>query len=108
MSDSPILKVAVNVPLSREFDYLPPTKGSEPLVGCRVCVPFGRQQQVGVVVGYSGQSDVPTSKLKRCTETLDDPALLSDADLWLIRFVSEYYHHPIGEVVAGRQEVRYV
>lgn len=101
MSDSPILKVAVDVPLSREFDYLPPTKGPEPLLGCRVRVPFGRRQQIGVVVGFTGQSDVPTSKLRRCTETLDESALLSDADLWLIRFVSEYYHHPIGEVVAA-------
>jgi primosomal protein N' (replication factor Y) len=112
VSDSPILKVAVNVPLSREFDYLPPTKGSEPFseistkgsdpfVGCRVLVPFGRRQKIGMVVGYAAQSDIPFSKLKRCSDALDDAALLSDADLWLIRFVSEYYHHPIGEVVAA-------
>lgn len=112
MSESPILKVAVNVPLSREFDYLPPKKGSEPFLetsekgsdpflGRRVRVPFGRRQQVGVVIGRAERSEVPTDKLKRCTEVLDDSALLSDADLWLIRFVSEYYHHPIGEVVAA-------
>jgi primosomal protein N' (replication factor Y) len=109
VSNSPILKVAVNVPLSREFDYLPPQrgqspfaqKGSDPVVGCRVLVPFGRRQQVGMVVGYAGTSDVPAGKLKRCSEMLDDKALLSDADLWLIRFVSDYYHHPIGEVVAA-------
>ncbi len=109
MSDSPILKVAVNVPLSREFDYLPPQwgqspfgqKGSDPIVGRRVRVPFGRREQIGVVLGYTEQTDVPVEKLKRCTEVLDDEALLSEADLWLIRFVSEYYHHPIGEVVAA-------
>jgi len=70
-------------------------------VGSRVRVPFGRQQQIGVVVGFTGQSDVPTNKLRRCSETIDESALLTDADLWLIRFVSEYYHHPIGEVVAA-------
>jgi len=64
-------------------------------------VPFGRRQQVGMVIGHAGRSDVPVGKLKRCSEVLDDSALLSDADLWLIRFVSEYYHHPIGEVVAA-------
>ena len=26
---------------------------------------------------------------------------MSDEDLWLIRFTSDYYHHPIGEVVAA-------
>ena len=101
MSGSPILNIAVNVPLSRVFDYLPPEKGSEPFVGCRVRVPFGHRQQIGMVMGQSGDSDVPAAKVKRCTEVLDDTAILSEADLWLIRFTSSYYHHPIGEVVAA-------
>ncbi len=101
MSDSPILKIAVNVPLSLEFDYLPPQKGSDPFVGCRVRLPFGRREQVGVILGSARESDVPAPKLKRCTEILDEAAILSAADLWLIRFTSDYYHHPIGEVVAA-------
>ena len=36
-----ILKVAINVPLSTAFDYLPPAEGALPAVGCRVRVPFG-------------------------------------------------------------------
>ena len=52
-------------------------------------------------MGQSGDSDVPAAKVKRCTEVLDDTAILSEADLWLIRFTSSYYHHPIGEVVAA-------
>jgi len=101
VSDSPILKIAVNVPLSREFDYLPPQEGPEPFAGCRVRVPFGRREQVGVVLGSARKSDVPAAKMKRCTEVLDETAVLSAADLWLIRFTSDYYHHPIGEVVAA-------
>jgi len=109
VSNKTILKVAVNVPLSREFDYLPPQRGqsasghegSETFVGCRVLVPFGRRQQVGVVLGRSAESDVPAAKLKQCSEVLDSEPLLSDNDLWLVRFVSNYYHHPIGEVVAA-------
>ena len=54
-----------------------------------------------MVTGHRHETDVPASKLKRCTEVLDDTSLLSDADLWLIRFTSEYYHHPIGEVVSA-------
>jgi len=101
VSDSPILKIAVNVPLSREFDYLPPTNGPEHLVGCRVRVPFGRREQVGVVLALANGSDVPADRIKRCSEVLDERAILSAADLWLIRFTSDYYHHPIGEVVAA-------
>ena len=43
-----ILKVAISVPLSHTFDYLPAKAGTEALAGSRVLVPFGRKQQVGV------------------------------------------------------------
>lgn len=101
MTEPTILKVAVNVPLSRLFDYLAPAgaEGGEP--GCRVLVPFGRQKQVGLVMERDHQSDVPAAKMKRCEAILDDEPLLSAADLQLIRFTSSYYHHPIGEVAAA-------
>jgi len=95
-----VLKVAVNVPLSREFDYLPPTKGTA-AAGSRVRVPFGRRQQIGLVLGEAASSDVPDTRMRRVAAVLDDEALLSEDDMWLIRFTSSYYHHPIGEVVAA-------
>jgi primosomal protein N' (replication factor Y) len=33
--------------------------------------------------------------------TIDDQAILRSQDRWLIHFTSNYYHHPIGEVVAA-------
>ena len=62
---------------------------------------FGRQKQVGIVMDVTGDSDVPADKLKRVSEVLDDGGLLSDDDLWLLRFTSDYYHHPIGEVASA-------
>ena len=100
-SKQPVLKVAVNVPLSREFDYQPPANGPLPVAGCRVVVPFGPRQQVGLVLGHSGGSALPPGKLRRCSATLDEGPLLGDAELRLIRFTADYYHHPIGEVVAA-------
>ncbi|NND47279.1 MAG: primosomal protein N' [Woeseiaceae bacterium] len=96
-----MLNVAVNVPLSREFDYLPPGTGAPPAVGCRVLVPFGRRQQVGLVLGHSDQSSLPPGKIRRCDATIDESPLLAASDLRLIRFTSDYYHHPIGEVIAA-------
>ena len=101
MSDPTILKVAVNVPLSRLFDYLPPAAGPAVQPGSRVLVPFGRRRQTGVVMALAGGSELPRSKLRRCHELLDELPILSDADLRLISFTSDYYHHPIGEVVAA-------
>ena len=97
----PVLKVAVNVPLSREFDYLPPSGGPVPAPGCRVLVQFGPRRQVGLVLAHAATSALPSAKLRRCLEVLDDAPLLGDNDLALIRFTSNYYHHPVGEVVAA-------
>ena len=100
MTSPRILKVAVSVPLSREFDYLPASEGPAAGAGSRVLVPFGRRQQVGIVMAESSTSDIPVAKIRHSVATLDDEPLLSADDLWLIRFTSDYYHHPIGEVVA--------
>ena len=103
MRKDPILKVAINAPLSRLFDYLPPAAADAalPAPGCRVLVPFGRQRQIGTVLSVATQSELPHSKLRRVLSTVDDEAVLSEEDLWLIRFTSDYYHHPLGEVVAA-------
>ena len=57
---STVWRVALPLPLPRLFDYLPPQPGAgEPIdpgaetgdpVGCRVRVPFGRRELIGVVV----------------------------------------------------------
>lgn len=100
MSTDGILRVAINAPLSRLFDYRMPESG-EAVPGSRVEVPFGRRTQTGVVLEVAEGSELPVSKLKSATKVLDREPLFSAADLWLIRFVSDYYHHPIGEVAAA-------
>ena len=103
MSNSPILQVAINAPLSRLFDYLPPSTADTavPGPGCRVLVPFGRQRQIGTVISHATNSELPPSKLRRVLSAIDKEPVLGDQDLWLIRFTSDYYHHPLGEVVAA-------
>ncbi|MBF4860061.1 hypothetical protein HIK32_01000, partial [Cronobacter malonaticus] len=49
----PVARVALPVPLARTFDYLLPDAMTA-AAGCRVRVPFGRQQRVGVVVAGGG------------------------------------------------------
>ncbi|MFQ5548082.1 MAG: primosomal protein N' [Woeseia sp.] len=103
MNDEPILRVAVNAPLSRLFDYLPPSAAPAPAPGpgCRVLVPFGRQRQLGMVLGQETESELPRSRLRRVLSLIDEEPILRESDMWLIRFASDYYHHPIGEVVSA-------
>ena len=101
MAEGPILQVAVSVPLSREFDYLPPDRNADLAPGFRVIVPFGRRRQIGVIMAIADDSDLPAGKIRRCIDVIDKNPLLSADDLRLIRFTSDYYHHPLGEVVAS-------
>ena len=100
MNTASILRVAINAPLSRLFDYLAPTDTAV-APGCRVRVQFGRQTQIGLVMEVANQSELPISKLRSVTEVIDTSPLLAASDLWLVKFTSDYYHHPIGEVVAA-------
>ncbi len=101
MGNPPVLKVAINVPLSRLFDYLPPADGLCPPPGTRVRVPFGKQRQVGLVVAHARDSELPRNRIRRVLAVLDEAPLLRDEDLWLLGFTSDYYHHPVGEVAAA-------
>ena len=100
-SQQAILKVAVNVPLSRAFDYRPAAGRPVPLPGCRVQVPFGSGQRIGVVIDHASETELAPGRIRSCSAVLDDSPLLREADLRLIRFTSDYYHHPIGEVVGA-------
>lgn len=100
MSQPAVLRVAINAPLSRLFDYLP-LRDHPVQPGCRVRVPFGRQVQIGLVMALADKSSVARNKLRSIDEVIDDVPLLGEDDLWLIGFTSSYYHHPIGEVVAA-------
>src|SRR6202011_67832 len=100
-----ILQIALDTPLRRVFDYLPPTeffgRGGTPRLGVRVRVPFGRQQLIGVLVGVASESAVSASKLKTALEILDEHPIVDPVTFDLLRWAAEYYHHPIGEVFAA-------
>ena len=96
-----ILNVAIDTPLRRHFDYLPPADAGPILAGQRVWVPFGRRRVVGVVVGETEHSDVPQAKLRRAYEPIDAQPTFDGALLGLLSWAADYYRHPIGEVLAA-------
>lgn len=99
----PIIQVALPVPLPRLFDYLAPPVGSKPLYpGSRVKVPFGNKKELltGIALQHSEQSAWPLSALKTITAVEDDAPLYSSHLLQLATWLADYYHYPIGEVLA--------
>ncbi|HQR51290.1 MAG TPA: DEAD/DEAH box helicase, partial [Methylophilaceae bacterium] len=92
-----ILRVALDVPLARLFDYL--DTGSGVQVGQRVLVPFGRRRAVGIVLERAASSDMATDKLKPIVRAFVEEPPLPLATLKLLKFCSEYYHYPLGQTI---------
>lgn len=106
-----LIRVALPVPLYREFDYLPssdnPSHSDDnapalPPIGGRVQVSFGRQTLIGIVVDHidSSHSEVPVNKLKAIKQVIDTEPLLSQQMLSLARWLAGYYHYPLGDVIS--------
>ena len=95
-----VLRVALEVPVAKLFDYLcDETLSVAP--GDRVVVPFGARERVGVVVEIADGSTVASARLKPVTRLLEDAPRLPGSWLELMRFLSTYYQRPLGETVAG-------
>lgn len=95
-----IIRVALDTPLRRTFDYLHSTDSGAAIAGQRVCVPFGRQEKIGFVVSLESQSEIDSTKLKRISSYVDPHPTFDPALLTLLRWAADYYHHPLGEVIA--------
>ncbi|MEC9375625.1 MAG: primosomal protein N' [Pseudomonadota bacterium] len=97
-----ILKIAINAPLPKLFDYLPPEKNSSKIFpGQRVKAPFGTQEQIGLIIQLAKSSDINVNKLKKVIEIIDDEPIIDKRLMQLLNWAAEYYQHPIGRVIAS-------
>ena len=85
-----IAKVAVDIALDKEFDYMIPDELAQRLrLGSRVTVPFGRRTKTGYVIGISDRSDV--KGLKAIVSIVGESTFLDESLLELVRWMSDYY-----------------
>lgn len=98
----PILELAIPARMWQRFDYLPPAGAlavEEWRPGIRVQAPFGRRSVVGVLLAIKAATDIPEHKLKSILAKLDDQPVLTPSILKLCQWASDYYQHPLGEVM---------
>jgi primosomal protein N' (replication factor Y) len=97
-----ILRVALPLPPLRLFDYAPPA-GHVPGpadVGCRVRVPFGPRELVGVVAEVGTPDPAADGRLRPALALLDAEPLLQGELLRSLQWLARYTHAPLGEVLA--------
>ncbi len=95
-----VIRVAVPVPIPGALDYLWPGPGAAPGPGCRVRVPLGKGERIGIVLEHVSHSQIDAARLKEALEVLDSTPILGPDLLEALRWCADYYHHPIGEVVS--------
>lgn len=93
-----VIQVAVPRPLHAVYDYALPEGTPPPPVGVRVRVPFGRSETIGICT--STTVTAPHDQLKAIKDVLDSAPLVSEELLELAQWMTAYYHHPLGEVLA--------
>jgi primosomal protein N' (replication factor Y) len=103
MSAPVFLRIAVPSPLRRSFDYLPPKAADINMLrpGQRVRIPFGRREQVGIILAISHESNIDPGRLRHVKAVLDETPVLPEELLGLLQWASDYYHQPIGEMLAN-------
>jgi primosomal protein N' (replication factor Y) (superfamily II helicase) len=92
------VRVALDVPLPKLFEYSLPEE-IEARAGDRVAVRFGAQQKIGVVIEDSITPQLDAARIKPITARRDDAPRLPPDWIALMRFLSGYYHRPLGETV---------
>jgi len=98
LTNPQIVEVVLATPLRRQFDYRLDTRTHAAELGCRVLVPFGNKQQVGIIVAFKETSDFDTAKLKTVNKVIDPSPILNKRQLQLAFWASKYYHHSLGDV----------
>ncbi|RNF84514.1 primosomal protein N' [Montanilutibacter psychrotolerans] len=96
-----VWRVAVPVPLARLFDYLPAPgeQARDAHVGCRVRVPFGSRELVGVIAQVAPR-DPDAPEPKPALALLDGAPLFAGELLESLQWLARYTHAPLGEVFA--------
>jgi primosomal protein N' (replication factor Y) len=96
------VQVVVDARMRQALDYLVPQGSAcSPVAGMRVAMPLGRRRAVGFVAGLADASALEPSRLKAVYEILDETPLWDEATFGLLCWAADYYHHPLGEVLAA-------
>lgn len=93
--ETSIVKVAIDVPIDDFFDYQCDENVS---LGQAVLVPFGNRKVIGVIVETNSSTELEVHQIKKIIR-LENEFLLNEELFKLFKFVSSYYHYPIGQTI---------
>lgn len=94
-----VVEVVFDIPVDRSFDYLPGKFSDKICKGVRVCVPFGRQRQIGIVTGIKEVDREERSDYKNILKLYDNLPLIGEEHFELSSFIAKRYFSSIGQAL---------
>ena len=92
------IEVAVTLPVFSTYTYAVPEPLQQIITpGKRVLVPFGNRKVTGYALGPADASGI--QNIKQIIEILDELPLFPESMIPLFKWISDYYIHPLGEVI---------
>jgi len=93
------LEIAVSAPIRRPLTYLPPDDCPQPLIpGMRVLVPLGGRKITGYILDIVDMAPAG-QQIKKIYEIIGSEPLFPEAQVGFYKWIANYYHYPIGEVI---------
>ena len=92
-----VLRIAIPSSMPACFDYLPNEQKVQ--AGMRVKVSLRGRDCIGIVISQQQNTAVPVEKLKPIIRVVDKKAVIPESLLSLLKWVSWYYHYPLGGVL---------
>lgn len=99
------VEVAVLAPLFQTYTYSINDKATfssddlVALIGRRVMVPLGRRSATGYILGAACPDPASSVVFKEIHSFLDQSPLFPSKMVPLFRWLADYYHYPIGEII---------
>jgi primosomal protein N' (replication factor Y) len=96
-SRAPVVEVAVWSSVKKTLAYQGPADlPTDELIGRRVIVPVGSRQQVGLITGLEAEY---SGNLRQIVSLCDAEAVMTENELSICRFISEYYFASLAECI---------
>ena len=97
-----IVDVAIPFRVSGSFHYeAPPDIAPKIQVGSVIEVPFRNQSTFAYVIGLPESTSLDPSRIKSVAGIMSNAPLFDSDMLTFLKWVSEYYCHPLGEVISA-------
>ena len=92
------VKIAVDAPIARHFDYRLPPELLAIQVGAWVVVPWGKSRKLGIVFAIGEPPELAPERIRNVIAIREGAPVFDAAWLRLIEFTATYYHRGLGEV----------